>query len=62
MDILNPASVIAPQDGYSIRDAEIPPDDYYPQGYKPELMPFWPTDKPIFIAEDKVPPGLKLQR
>ena len=44
----------------SIRDAEIPPDDYYPKGYKPELMPFWPTDKPIFIAEDKVPPGLKL--
>ena len=33
----------------SIRDAEIPPDDYYPKGYKPELIPFWPTSKPIFI-------------
>ena len=44
----------------SIRDAEIPPDDYYPQGYKPELIPFWPTDKPIFIPADQVPPGLWL--
>jgi hypothetical protein len=44
----------------SIRDAEIPPDDYYPKGYKPELIPFWPTDKPIFISADKVPPGLWL--
>jgi ribonuclease Z len=44
-----------------IRDAEIPPDDYYPKGYEPELIPFWPTDKPIFIPEDKAPPGLKLK-
>ena len=29
----------------SIRDAEIPPDDYYPKGYKPELIPFWPTEQ-----------------
>ena len=44
----------------SIRDAEIPPDEYYPEGYKPDLIPFWPTDKPIFIPADNVPPGLWL--
>ena len=44
----------------SIRDAEIPPDDYYPKGYKPDLMQDWPTDKPVFIPADKVPPGLWL--
>ena len=46
----------------SIRGAEIPPDDYYPKGYKPDLIPFWPTQKPIFIPRDKVPPGLWLQK
>ena len=45
----------------SIRDAEIPPDEYYPKGYKPELIPFWPTDKPIFIPAAQVPPGLWLK-
>ena len=45
----------------SIRDGEIPPDDYYPKGYKPELIPFWPTSKPVFIPADKVPPGLWLK-
>jgi hypothetical protein len=45
----------------SIRDAEIPPDEYYPKGYKPELIPFWPTTKPIFIPADQVPPGLWLK-
>jgi hypothetical protein len=42
----------------SIRDAEIPPDDYYPNGYKPDLIPFWPTSKPIFIPADQVPPEM----
>jgi hypothetical protein len=33
----------------SIRDAEIPPGDYYPEGYAPEMITEWPTDKPVFI-------------
>ena len=33
----------------SIRDAEIPPEDYYPEGYAPEMINEWPTDKPLFI-------------
>lgn len=45
----------------SIRDAEIPPEEYYPKGYQPELIPFWPTDKPIFIPASQVPPGLWLK-
>jgi hypothetical protein len=45
----------------SIRDAEIPPDDYYPKGYKPELIPFWPTSEPIVIPAEQVPPGLWLK-
>ena len=42
-----------------IRDAEIPPKDYYPEGYQPELMENWPTEKPLFIPEDKVPASMK---
>ena len=45
----------------SIRDAEIPPDDYYPKGYKPDLISDWPSSKPLFIPADQVPPGLWLR-
>ena len=43
----------------STRDAEIPPEKYYPPGYHPELMPAWPSDKPIFIPESQVPEKMK---
>ncbi len=46
----------------SIRDAEIPPDKYYPRGYQPELLPFWPSDKPIFLPEHMVPEGFKMKK
>ena len=39
----------------SIRDAEIPPEDYYPEGYAPERITVWPTDKPIFIPKEMIP-------
>jgi hypothetical protein len=32
-----------------------------PKGYKPELIPFWPTGKAIFIPAAQVPPGLWLK-
>jgi ribonuclease Z len=35
-----------------IRDLEIPPADYYPEGYAPELIQAWPTDKPLFIPNE----------
>lgn len=43
----------------SIRSAEIPPSAYYPEGYQPKLIEDWPTDKPIYLPEKMVPPGLK---
>ena len=43
----------------SIRDAEIPPEKYYPKGHEPELLPFWPLDKPIFLPETMVPEQMK---
>jgi ribonuclease BN (tRNA processing enzyme) len=36
----------------SIRDAEIPPENYYPEGYAPEPITEWPTDKPLFIPAE----------
>lgn len=41
----------------SIRDAEIPPEKYYPEGYAPELLTEWPTDKPLFIPAEMMPGG-----
>jgi ribonuclease Z len=46
----------------SIRDAEISPDKYYSRGYQPELLQFWPSDKPIFLPENMVPEGFKMKR
>jgi len=42
-----------------IRDAEISPQKYYPEGYHPQLMPWWPSDKPIFLPEALVPEQMK---
>jgi ribonuclease Z len=42
-----------------IRDAEIDPELYYPEGYVPVMMPHWPTDKPIFIPAELVPESMK---
>ena len=53
-----PTSRRAVQD-QAIRDAEIPPEKYYPPGYQPELVPWWPSDKPIFLPESMVPPQMK---
>ena len=39
----------------SIRDAEIPPENYYPEGFAPELITEWPTEKPVFIPTDMMP-------
>lgn len=46
----------------SIRDAELDPALYYPEGYHPELLQEWPTDKPIFIPEAQVPAGMLRNR
>lgn len=43
----------------AIRDDEIAPEAYYPEGYQPELMPWWPSDKPVFLPEAMVPEQMK---
>ena len=37
-----------------IRDAEIPPENYYPEGFAPEMLTEWPTKKPIFIPAEVI--------
>lgn len=43
----------------SIRDAQIDPELYYPEGYMPHLMEEWPTDKDLFLPEPLVPDSMK---
>ncbi len=43
----------------TIREAQIPPEEYYPKGYKPELLEDWPAKKPLFIPQDQVPKGMR---
>ncbi len=42
-----------------IRDAEIDPDEYYPENYKPELTESWPTDKDLYLPEALVADSMK---
>jgi ribonuclease Z len=45
----------------SIRDAEIPPEEYYPEGYAPDLLIEWPTEKPLFIPAEMMSGGKEEQ-
>lgn len=42
-----------------VRDMEIPPEEYYPEGYHPELLTEWPVDGDLVIPEESMPPALK---
>ena len=42
-----------------IRDAQIDPKLYYPEGYMPHLMEEWPTDKDLYLPEPLVPDSMK---
>ncbi len=42
----------------TIREAQIPPENYYPKGYHPELLENWPAEKDLFIPEKSVPKGM----
>jgi ribonuclease Z len=39
----------------SIRDAEISPEKYYPEGFAPEMITEWPSEKPVFIPVEMMP-------
>jgi len=41
-----------------IRDQEIPPEDYYPAGYQPNLLREWPVDSDIVIPTEVMPPQM----
>ena len=59
-DLVVPAPLNRRQDvqEQAIRDAEIPADRYYPKGYQPDMLPFWPSDK-RFFEENMVPEQMK---
>ena len=42
-----------------IRDQQLDPDVYYPEGYKPELMEEWPVDSDLVVPVENLPESLK---
>ena len=41
-----------------VRDHEIPPEKYYPEGYHPELLTEWPVDGDLVVPLDAAPPEM----
>ncbi len=41
-----------------IRDQQLDPDLYYPEGYKPELLEEWPVDSDLVVPVENLPPSL----
>ncbi len=41
-----------------IRDQQLDPDLYYPEGYKPELLEEWPVDSDIVVPVEQLPESL----
>ena len=41
-----------------IRDHEIPPEMYYPEGYHPELLEGWPVDGELVVPQEVMPPEM----
>ena len=41
-----------------IRDQQLDPDLYYPEGYKPELLEEWPVDSDLVVPVEDLPPSL----
>ena len=42
-----------------IRDSEIDPKKYYPEGYHPELLTEWPVKGDLVVPLDNLPENLK---
>ncbi len=45
-----------------VREMEIDPSLYYPEGYAPILLRDWPAQKPLFIPDSLIPPAMKPPR
>lgn len=41
-----------------VREMEIPPSEYYPEGYHPELLTEWPVDGDLVVPLDALPPAM----
>jgi hypothetical protein len=41
-----------------VREQEIDPDEYYPDGYKPILLEDWPVDSDLVVDVENLPPSL----
>ncbi len=42
-----------------VRDQEIDPDLYYPEGFKPDLLQDWPVDSDLVVPVEALPDNLK---
>ena len=42
-----------------VREMEIPPEEYYPEGYHPELLTEWPVDSDLVAPLETLPPALE---
>jgi len=41
-----------------VREQQIDPKDYYPEGYHPELLEHWPVDGDLVVPLEQAPPDL----
>ena len=41
-----------------IRDTEVDPAEYYPEGYHPQLITEWPTDEYVVVPIEQAPPSM----
>lgn len=41
-----------------IREQEVPPAEYYPEGYHPQLLTDWPADEDLVIPTQAMPPQM----
>jgi ribonuclease Z len=42
-----------------VREMEIPPEEYYPEGYHPELLTEWPVESDLVVPLEVLPPSLE---
>jgi len=41
-----------------VRDMEIPPEEYYPADYHPELLTEWPVESDLVVPLEQMPPAM----
>jgi len=43
----------------AIRNSEVDPTEYYPDGYHPELIPQWPVERDLAVPVEQMPPAMQ---